>query len=111
MPSLFEPCGITQLESMAEATPPLVRATGGLKDTVIPHTDPLGTGFTFDGLSRDEVLRSLLATVREAARVYQDEPARFRSLQQNAFRARLLWSDTSRRYLTELYESPKRVDC
>ena len=104
MPSLFEPCGIAQLESLAEATPPLVRATGGLKDTVIPHTEPQGTGFTFDGTSRDDVLRSLVMTVREAARVHRDEPARFRQLQYNAWRARFPWSDTASRYLNDLYE-------
>lgn len=103
MPSRDEPCGITQFESMAKATLPLVRATGGLKDTVIPHTEPNGTGFTFDGASRDEVLRGLVTTVREAARVFRDESDRFLALQANAFRARFLWSDSARRYRDELY--------
>jgi starch synthase len=53
MPSLFEPCGITQMDSLSNATPPLVRWTGGLVDTVRPHTDADGTGFGFDGSRSD----------------------------------------------------------
>ncbi|MHA2113541.1 MAG: glycogen synthase, partial [Candidatus Hodarchaeales archaeon] len=52
MPSVFEPCGITQMESFKSATPPLVRWTGGLVDTVIPHTEKNGTGFGFDGYTK-----------------------------------------------------------
>jgi len=85
MPSLFEPCGITQLESMSNATPPLVRRTGGLADTVIPHTRPAGSGFVFNGESRDEVLRSLVDSVREAVRVFSEDKPHFRRLQREAF--------------------------
>jgi len=58
MPSLFEPCGLSQLISMAYGTLPLVRETGGLKDTVRPFNefDHTGTGFTFTNYNAHEML-------------------------------------------------------
>ena len=106
MPSLFEPCGITQLESMSNATPPLVRRTGGLADTVVPYTKPGGTGFVFDGDSRDAVLRSLLDSVREAVQVFREEKTQFRRLQREAFNQRFLWATSARTYIEELYANP-----
>jgi starch synthase len=103
MPSLFEPCGITQLESMARGTPPLVRRTGGLADTVTPHDQPDGTGFVFDGPTRDAVLEALVASVREAVALWHDRPADFRCLQRNAFRRRYTWDTAARRYTEEVY--------
>ena len=104
MPSLFEPCGITQLESMANATPPLVRRTGGLADSVVPHTEAGGTGFVFDGSSRDALLQALVDSVRAAANLFGHEPAAFAALRRNAFRQRFVWGDSARRYLAEMYE-------
>jgi starch synthase len=104
MPSLFEPCGITQMESLSHATPPLVRWTGGLVDTVTPHTDPSGTGFGFDGSSRREILENLFAAAQEAVRMYVDRPATFRQLQRRGFAARFRWEDSAKRYLTAMYE-------
>jgi len=104
MPSLFEPCGIAQMESMANATPPLVRRTGGLADTVTPHTDRGGTGFVFDGDSRAGVLVGLVNAVTEAAALYAANPAAFRALQENCFRQRFTWKEPARRYIEEVYE-------
>jgi|ERR1022692_121183 starch synthase len=104
MPSLFEPCGITQLESMAGATPPLVRRTGGLADTVIPHTEAGGTGFVFDGDSRESVLDALVEAVRTAVGVAKSRPERFLQLQENAFRQRFTWRSSSMRYIEEVYK-------
>ena len=104
MPSLFEPCGITQLESMARGTPPLVRRTGGLADTVIPHTEPGGTGFVFDGASREGVLDALVEAVKNAADIAKGQPARFLQLQENAFRQRFSWRSASIRYIDEVYK-------
>ncbi len=103
MPSLFEPCGITQMESMANGTPPLVRKTGGLADTVTPHTQPGGTGFVFDGDSRESVLEGLVEAVRQAVQLYTANPAAFRALQQNGFRQRFTWKAPARRYIEEVY--------
>lgn len=103
MPSAFEPCGISQLESMSAATPPLVRSTGGLDDTVIPHWEPNGTGFKFDGTSRDEVLQALVNIVREATQLVRHSPDAFRTLQWNAYQARFPWSDSALQYRDQLY--------
>ncbi len=108
MPSLFEPCGITQLESLSHATPPLVRWTGGLVDTVRDHKREDGTGFGFDGGSRDEILRNQIQMVKEAIYLYKNNPARFRQMQHRGFNERFLWPDTARRYIRELYEPALR---
>lgn len=58
MPSLFEPCGLTQLISLRYGTIPIVRETGGLKDTVMPYNefDGTGTGFSFANYNGEEML-------------------------------------------------------
>ena len=77
MPSLFEPCGLTQLIAMRYGTIPVVRETGGLKDTVQPYNEyeNAGNGFTFDryeaGLLLDAVNRA--KTVFFTARERWDE--------------------------------------
>lgn len=108
MPSLFEPCGITQMASMSYATPPLVRWTGGLVDTVQPHTSKDGTGFGFDGNSRREVLSSLIASVREALALYASDPKRYLQIQRNAFSRRFYWSTFAKQYVEEVYEPALR---
>ena len=69
MPSLFEPCGISQMIAMRYGTVPIVRRTGGLKDTVIDllENPSEGTGFVFDEYSSKELMHALLK-----ARVYYD---------------------------------------
>ncbi len=103
MPSLFEPCGITQMESLNNATPPLVRWTGGLVDTVKPHNRRNGTGFGFDGTTRQEVLQALINTVHEALKMYKDNKDAFKQLQKIGFRERFLWSASAKKYIEELY--------
>ena len=53
MPSRFEPCGLNQLYSLRYGTAPIVRATGGLADTVIPYDEDTGTGFSFSAYSSE----------------------------------------------------------
>jgi len=103
MPSLFEPCGITQMESMQNATPPLVRWTGGLVDTVTPHYEPGGTGFGFDGATREEVLWSLLGAVKAARDLYFHNKDAFRQLQRNGFNMRFTWEIAAKAYVEKLY--------
>ena len=95
MPSRFEPCGLNQLYSMRYGTPPIVRRTGGLADSV---TD-LETGFVFDAPTAE----ALLATVRRALEAFR-EPVKWRKLQRNGMARDFRWDASARRYL-EVYRS------
>ena len=70
VPSRFEPCGLTQLISLRYGTVPIVRETGGLKDTVVPYNEyeKIGTGFTFAHYNADD----LLYTINYAKKIYFD---------------------------------------
>ncbi len=99
MPSRFEPCGLNQIYALRYGTPPVVRATGGLKDTVEPF-DPLtgqGTGFLFD----HPLPLDLLAALREAMWT-RARPELWRRLVQNAMSQDFSWGRSARRY-AELY--------
>lgn len=103
MPSRFEPCGMNQMYSQAYGTPPIVRATGGLADTVVdctPHTLAEGTasGFVFADASVD----ALAAALRRACAIYADR-ATWRQLQRNGMRRDFGWEASARGYLG-LYE-------
>jgi starch synthase len=97
MPSRFEPCGLNQLYSMRYGTPPIVRRTGGLADSVRdPDEVPLSeaTGFVFD--APDAV--SLLAAVRRALDEFGDRVI-WRTLQRNGMRSDFSWAASAREYL------------
>ncbi len=97
MPSRFEPCGLNQLYSMRYGTPPVVRRTGGLADSVRdPQDVPPGeaTGFLFDAPEAG----ALLAAVRRALAAYRD-PAAWHRLQQNGMRADFSWRASAQAYL------------
>jgi len=71
MPSIFEPCGLSQLISMRYGTIPIVRETGGLRDTVEPYNEfeDRGTGFSFSNINAHEMLYS----IKYALEIYQDK--------------------------------------
>jgi len=101
MPSLYEPCGLNQMYSMRYGTAPVVRATGGLADTVSPF-DPAtgeGTGFVFEHFTAD----GLRWALRLALKVY-DDPKQWRRLQINGMTADFSWGGRARQY-EELYRS------
>ncbi|HWR97522.1 MAG TPA: glycogen synthase GlgA [Candidatus Methanoperedens sp.] len=101
MPSRFEPCGLNQLYSLRYGTIPVVRAVGGLADTV-RHFDAVrgsGTGFVF----RDYDVNGLLWAVREALAAYA-RPAAWARLRANAMAEDFSWESSARRYV-ELYRS------
>lgn len=95
MPSRFEPCGLNQMYSLRYGTVPLVRATGGLFDTV-RNFDPRtgeGTGFTFDEYSP----RALLGTLRRALDVYKDKAA-WQRMQVAGMQQDHSWDASARQY-------------
>ena len=100
MPSRFEPCGLNQMYSLRYGTPPIVRATGGLADTVIDAADKeRGNGFVFTRAEPAE----LLATVRRAAELWA-RPRLWRQLQKNGMAADNSWDQPAQRYI-ELYRT------
>ena len=89
MPSRFEPCGLSQLYAMAYGTPPVVRATGGLIDTVEPYIQGsgLGTGFVFG----DATSSALFDTLGWAVSTYFDRPDDLAGLRKNGMRRDSSW--------------------
>lgn len=97
MPSLFEPCGLSQMIAMRYGAIPIVRATGGLKDTVSHFDGTNGTGFLF----YDYTAGGMLGAVYEALQVYQDKPA-MEQLVQNAMSTDFSFDLSAQRY-ADLY--------
>jgi starch synthase len=93
MPSRFEPCGLNQMYSQRYGTPPIVRSTGGLADTVEDGV----TGFVFERLEKDELLHA----ARRAAALWR-EPSRWRAMQRAAMARDFSWETAARRY-ADLY--------
>jgi len=98
MPSRFEPCGMNQMYSQRYGTPPIVRATGGLADTVVdcaPATLAAGSasGFVF----HEPSAQALLAAVERAAGTWHDS-ASWRALQRNGMARDFGWETSARRY-------------
>jgi len=104
MPSRFEPCGLNQMYSLAYGTPPLVRATGGLADTVVDHSATgLADGSANGFVCGDATPAAILDTVRRVATLWQDKPS-WRQLQRNAMAGDYSWRNPAQRYL-DLYNS------
>ncbi|MEW5692311.1 MAG: glycogen synthase GlgA [Candidatus Hydrogenedentota bacterium] len=102
MPSRYEPCGLNQLYSMRYGTIPVVRATGGLADTVKPVDIKTGegTGFVFTEYSKE----ALFKTIKEAVELYRNDKKFWLKLQQNAMRENFSWEVSAKKYI-ELYRS------
>ena len=98
MPSKFEPCGLNQLYSLRYGTIPIVRATGGLADTVIPYGAGKGTGFCFSGYTSGE----MLTAIKKALAIYSD-PVRWNNLVVRAMSQDWSWNRSAREYL-QLYK-------
>ena len=105
MPSRYEPCGLNQIYSLRYGTVPIVRATGGLDDT-IQNFDPetlQGTGFKFGAYEGG----ALLACVRTALKTYRD-PKAWHAVQANGMAKDFSWTASAAAYVT-LYEAARRV--
>jgi starch synthase len=106
MPSRFEPCGLNQMYSQRYGTIPVVRATGGLDDTVIDirdDPDPSVGAMKATGIKFQEHSSAALAkAIRKALALYQ-EPELLSRFRQNAMAADFSWSHTAEQYL-RVYE-------
>jgi len=101
MPSMFEPCGLGQMIAMRYGTLPVVRETGGLKDTVIPYNkyDGSGTGFSFSNINAHE----FLFAIKDALDTYRNNPDAWNQLIRQAMSGDFSWEQSAKRYI-ELYE-------
>lgn len=97
MPSLYEPCGLNQSYSMRYGTLPIVRATGGLDDTVHNYDERTGagTGFKF----WDPSASALYYCIGWAISTWYARPADIKALQQHAMSQEFLWSDAAKQYV------------
>ncbi|HVZ16757.1 MAG TPA: glycosyltransferase, partial [Terriglobales bacterium] len=105
MPSHYEPCGLNQIYSMRYGTVPIVRATGGLDDTV-ESWDPKtgrGTGFKFSEYNGD----ALLASIRTALLAFRDREG-WKKLMRNGMSREYSWSSSAREYV-KVYERVKQM--
>ncbi|MDD6348179.1 MAG: glycogen synthase GlgA [Lachnospiraceae bacterium] len=96
MPSRFEPCGLSQLMSLRYGCLPIVRETGGLKDTVEPYNEfeGTGTGFSFTNYNAHEMMN----TVRYAERIYYDRKREWNKMIERAMRADFSWHASALQY-------------
>lgn len=96
MPSLFEPCGLTQLISLRYGTVPIVRETGGLKDTVEPYNkfEGTGTGFTFANYNGDEMLNA----INYSKNVYYEERCQWDDIVKRGMEKDYSWNSSAKQY-------------
>ncbi|HEA22129.1 MAG TPA: glycogen synthase [Pricia antarctica] len=99
MPSLFEPCGISQMLAMRNGNPCLVHHTGGLKDTV----EHMKTGFAFDGETFQGKLDDMVVKFDEALTVWENDRPKWKKIQANAKKMRFTWDKSLDAYYEKLY--------
>lgn len=99
MPSRFEPCGLSQLIAMRYGTIPIIRETGGLKDTVIPYNPQTkeGLGFTFKSYNAYDMLDA----IKRAISIYEDK-SDWQQIMKNAMQRDYSWKEQAKKYI-ELY--------
>ena len=100
MPSLYEPCGLSQLMALRYGTIPIVRETGGLKDTVIPYNEyeGTGTGFSFANYNAHEMLN----TIRYAKHIFQNKKREWNKMISRCLLTDYSWEKSAQKY-EELY--------
>ena len=102
MPSLFEPCGLSQMMSMRYGTIPIVRETGGLKDTVEAYNEyeNTGTGFSFKEYNAHDMMH----VIQYANEVYSNHKEQWNALVMRAMTTDYSWNASARKY-ENLYET------
>lgn len=101
MPSLFEPCGLNQIYSLSYGTLPIVRATGGLDDTIVnfEESNTQSNGFKFHEATND----ALYHTVYWAIDTYYSNPKAFEKMKKHSMKEHFGWDDAAREYI-EVYK-------
>ena len=94
VPSRFEPCGLTQLMALRYGALPIVRETGGLKDTVQPYNEFEGTGTGFSFANYDP--RELLNTINYSKRIYFDDKEAWTAMQKRAMEQNFSWDNSAK---------------
>ncbi|MFI3253473.1 MAG: glycogen synthase GlgA [Eubacteriales bacterium] len=102
MPSFSEPCGLSQMISMRYGTVPIVRETGGLRDSVVNFDLEEGTGFTFANINTHD----MLYVIEEAVELYRNNKDHWYHLQKNGMTADFSWTGSALAY-GEIYEKIK----
>ncbi|MFZ1527842.1 MAG: glycogen synthase [Ferruginibacter sp.] len=100
MPSRVEPCGLNQLYAMRYGTVPLVRKTGGLKDTVIDFGDEGGYGISFIHASVNDIVHAM----KRALGLYYDDKEKLSQLRKRMMQVNTSWEESAQKYL-DLYSS------
>ncbi len=103
MPSRYEPCGLNQIYSLKYGTVPIVRATGGLDDTIASFDGKSGTGFKFQEYSP----QALLAVIRQALEVYA-APKSWLRLVHNGMKEDFSWASSAKEY-AKIYQSLQKA--
>ena len=96
MPSRFEPCGLSQMMAMRYGTVPIVRETGGLRDSVRPYStfDGIGEGFSFS----EYAAKDLYLAVLQAVKIYLSDPETFNTLRVRCMNKDFSWERSAREY-------------
>lgn len=102
VPSVFEPCGLSQLIALKYGAVPIVRETGGLKDTVLSYNSETGegNGFSFTHCNADD----MLYTIRRALNYFYTKNNLYRAIQQRGMKQDFSWKESSAKYVA-LYRS------
>lgn len=107
MPSLFEPCGLSQMIALRYGNIPIVREVGGLKDTVIPYNEYTGegNGFSFANYNGEEFLK----VIEYALETYKDKK-KWKNLFKSALKVRFTWEKSAGKYMDIYKTLNKRMD-
>ncbi|MFI5251396.1 MAG: glycogen synthase [Bacteroidota bacterium] len=101
MPSLFEPCGISQMVAMREGQPCVVHEVGGLKDTV----KDMVNGFSFRGESLTDTAENFIGALENAMFIYENDKTLWERIRCEAVNSRFTWVDSAMQYTDLLYTS------